>query len=142
MLLLYCSLIVNQSSHLYFVVEADDSEALARGMQGLKGRMARGLNRLWGLSGPRFPDRYHSHVLKTLREVRNALLYVLNDACRHGCQLLGVDGYSSGASFTGWVGRPESLGAVKEAWGHARSWKLRIGWLRYGRLSAQANPGA
>jgi putative transposase len=130
-----------QSNHIHFIVEADDSRALARGMQGLKIRMARALNRLWGLRGARFPDRYHSRVLKTLREVRNALLYVLNNARRHGCQLLGIDSYSSGTSFSGWTGRPESLGAVKKAWGHARSWKLRIGWLRYGRLSVQAKPG-
>jgi putative transposase len=131
-----------QSNHLHLIVEADDSEALARGMQGLKVRMARALNRLWGLNGPRFPDRYHSHVLKTLREVRNALLYVLNNARRHGCQLAGIDSFSSGASFSGWVGLPESLGGMKKAWAHARSWKLRIGWLRYGRLSPQANPCA
>jgi putative transposase len=131
-----------QSNHLHFIVEADDSRALARGMQGLKIRIARALNRLWGLRGPRFLDRYHCHVLRTLREVRNALLYVLNNARRHGCRLVGIDGYSSGASFGGWVGRSEALGAMKKAWGHARSWKLRIGWLRYGRLSPQAKPGA
>jgi putative transposase len=131
-----------QSNHLHFIVEADDSKALARGMQGLKVRMARALNRLWGLSGPRFPDRYHGRVLKTLREVRNALLYVLNNARRHGCRLAGVDSFSSGPSFSGWMGRPGALGALKKAWGHAQSWKLRIGWLRYGRLSAQAKPGS
>jgi putative transposase len=131
-----------QSNHLHLIVDPDNSKALARGMQGLKIRIARSLNRLWGLKGPRFPDRYHSHVLKTLREVRNALLYVLNNARRHGRQLLGIDSYSSGASFTGWMGRPESHDNLKKEWGHARSWKLQIGWLRHGRLSPQAKPGA
>ena len=70
-----------------------------------------------------------TQLLKTLREVRNALLYVLNNARRHGCQLAGIDSYSSGASFAGWMGRPVPLGPMKKAWGHARSWKLRIGWL-------------
>ena len=53
------------------------------GMQGLAIRIARGLNRLWGRKGKVFADRYHDRVLRTPREVRNALAYVLNNARRH-----------------------------------------------------------
>src|SRR5205814_10262823 len=57
-----------QSNHVHFLVEARDARSLARGMQGLLVRIARGLNRLWHRRGPVLADRYHSHVLKTPRE--------------------------------------------------------------------------
>src|SRR5204863_9277085 len=68
------------SNHVHLICEADDERALARGMKGLCVRIARALNRLWGRVGSVFNDRYHAHALKTPREVRNALNYVLHNA--------------------------------------------------------------
>ncbi|MFN7669924.1 MAG: transposase, partial [Planctomycetota bacterium] len=65
------------NDHLHFVVEAKDRTALSRGLQGLLIRLARGLNKLWGRKGKVFADRYHDRALKSPREVRNALVYVL-----------------------------------------------------------------
>ena len=61
-----------QSNHMHLVVEAKGREALSQGMKGLKVRMARGLNGALSRRGKVFSDRYHAHVLKTPREVRNA----------------------------------------------------------------------
>src|SRR6185436_10612300 len=79
------------SNHVHLVCEANDERALARGMKGLCVRIARALNRLWNRVGSVFSDRYHAHVLKTPREVRNALNYVFHNAARHGSQLGGLD---------------------------------------------------
>jgi hypothetical protein len=46
-----------QGNHLHLLVEASDNDALARGMQGLKIRIARGLNKLWGRKGRVWGDR-------------------------------------------------------------------------------------
>src|SRR4051812_5153542 len=73
-----------QSNHLHLVCEADDEGALCRGMQGLSIRIAKRLNRALGRRGRFFSDRYHARALKTPREVRNALAYVLNNARKHG----------------------------------------------------------
>jgi REP element-mobilizing transposase RayT len=90
------------SHHLHLVCEAQDERALSRGMKGLCVRIARALNRLWHRVGSVFSDRYHAHVLKTPREVRYALNYVLHNAARHGARLVGPDPCSSGAWFDGW----------------------------------------
>ena len=44
-------------------------------------RIARVLNKLWRRRGRVFADRYHDRILKTPREVKNALVYVLANGC-------------------------------------------------------------
>jgi REP element-mobilizing transposase RayT len=72
-----------QGNHLHLVVEASGREALARGMQGLGIRLGKGLNRLMGRHGRVLADRYHAHILRTLREVQNAVRYVRDNHARH-----------------------------------------------------------
>ena len=121
-----------QSNHIHLVVEADGRESLSRGMQGLAIRMARALNRAWTRTGKVFSDRYHAHVLRTPREVRHALAYVLHNARKHGVRLIGaIDPFSSGAWFDGWSGR-STVGDRDAPVVEARTWLLRIGWRRRG----------
>jgi len=47
-------------------------------------RVAKGLNKLWARRGKVFADHYHDRILRTPREVRNALCYVLHNAKKHG----------------------------------------------------------
>jgi REP element-mobilizing transposase RayT len=90
-----------QGNHLHLVVEAGGREALARGMQGLGIRLGKGLNRLMGRHGRVLADRYHAHILRTLREVSNAVRYVRDNHARHarswspGVGASEVDPYSS-----------------------------------------------
>src|SRR6185295_4164111 len=51
------------SNHLHLICEADSKEALAKGMQGLNVRFARGINRILGRRGAVFAERYHSRAL-------------------------------------------------------------------------------
>jgi REP element-mobilizing transposase RayT len=134
-------------NHIHLIVEADDKLALARGLQGLKVRIAKKLNKLWNRRGSVFADRYHAVVLRTPNQVRHALAYVLNNARKHG-KHFGVDEpdpCSSGDQFHGWdripapvleLG-PRTLGLVAKA----RTWLLNIGWRRHGLIPIATIPG-
>ncbi|MDG2305834.1 MAG: hypothetical protein P8R42_14555 [Candidatus Binatia bacterium] len=71
-------------NHLHLIVEAQSELALSRGRQGLLIRIARALNKLMGRRGKVFTGRFHSRVLRTGREIQNALAYVLCNARKHG----------------------------------------------------------
>jgi REP element-mobilizing transposase RayT len=66
-----------QRNHIHLIVEADDREALIRGMQGFQISAARRLNAAISDGEPRrgavFLDRYHARVLSSPRQVRNAI---------------------------------------------------------------------
>lgn len=72
-----------QRDHLHLIAEANDRRALSRGVQGLSIRLALAVNRLLERKGRLFADRYHARALKTPREVRFALRYVLLNARKH-----------------------------------------------------------
>ena len=111
-----------QSNHLHLVAEAENRTSLARGMQGLGVRIAKALNRVLGRRGKVFADRYHAHVLRSAREVANAVAYVLGNirvhAARRGVRL-----------------HPEVVDPMSSEWERGvvvepRTWLLRWGWLR------------
>jgi REP element-mobilizing transposase RayT len=135
-----------QRDHLHLLVEAQDRRALSRGMQGLSIRVAKAVNRRLGRRGSVFADRYHSRALKTPREVRHALRYVLLNARKHergGAAIIAghVDPCSSAPWFDGWQ-RPRELAFVAGASPRdrdspvvaARTWLLRTGWRRAGAI--------
>ena len=125
-----------QSNHVHMLVEADGRASLSRGMQGLAVRMARALNRAWKRTGTVFADRYQAHVLRTPREVRHALAYVLLNARKHGARLIeALDPFSSGAWFDGWSDQPVRNGGDAPV-ARARTWLLRWGWRRHGAIRA------
>jgi len=135
-----------QTNHLHLIVEAADAEALARGMQGLKVRLARRLNRAWGLKGSVFADRYHERILSSPLEVRNALVYTLQNARRHGVILTGIDPFSSGRWFDGWkdrIGRPLTAEEERELpIVSPHTWLRRVGWLQHGRIRVDEVPAS
>lgn len=133
-----------QKNHLHLIAEAKDRVALAKGLQGLFVRIARGLNRLWERKGSVFADRYHAVILKAPRQVRSTLLYVLKNSWRHGEPVTGPDPYSTGPWFDGWRERllKEWRGAVSSCAARPRTWLLETGWRRSGLLSLHSIPGA
>ena len=96
-----------QSNHLHLVVEADDNDALARGMKSFTVRANRLFNAASGRRRGRvWAGRYHRTDLKTPRQVRNALVYVLNNARKHSVitsPKLVIDAASSAPWFGGWT---------------------------------------
>jgi hypothetical protein len=80
-----------QSNHIHLILEAQDNAILTRGMRSLTVTIAKGVNK-----GRVQLERYHLHVLKTLKETKNAVHYVLFNEQKHsGLKKAYVDGYSS-----------------------------------------------
>ena len=140
-----------QTDHAHLLVEANGREALGRGMKSLSARFARAVNRALGRSGRVLADRYHLRVLRTPREVRNALAYVLLNARRHLAQRRGraavrgneIDPASSGRWFHGWTttGLENARGDPRRPVAEPHTWLLRVGWRRHGRISRGEVPG-
>jgi REP element-mobilizing transposase RayT len=139
-----------QTNHLHYVCEARDAQCLSRGMKGLGVSLARRLNRLWRRTGRVFAERFHARALATPSEVRNALVYVLNNARKHGVLGAGVDAFSSGPWFDGWrLEETPQQRRVRDRCRHARAsptasahtWLLRIGWRRRGLIDTSGVPG-
>jgi len=114
-----------QGNHIHLLVEAPDRRALARAIQGLSIRVAKGLNRMMGRSGRVFDDRYHARVLRTPTEVRHAIHYVLDNARKHAAQ-------RGETCSPGYVDPYSSAGAPDLALPPAQTWLLRVGWKRAG----------
>jgi hypothetical protein len=128
-----------QADDLHLLVEADETTALARGLQGLAIRVAKAVNRTLGRHGAVWDDRYHARSLTTPREVRNALVYVLQNWRKHIPGARGVDARASAGWFDGWrtmVARP--LGPTPVAVAH--TWLARIGWRRHGPVDVREAP--
>lgn len=128
-----------QSNHVHLVAEAADRDALSRAMRSLGVRLARRLNRCWRRRGRVLADRYHARALRTPREVRAALLYVLANARHHGARYAGYDGCSSGPWFDGWRGMA-ALSLAHAPVRAAETWLLRIGWRRWGLIALDEAP--
>jgi hypothetical protein len=101
--------------------------------------LARALNKLWNRKGSVFGDRYHARTLRTPREVRSALLYVLQNARHHGMRVRGIDPCSSGAWFDGWA-QKVAAPARPQAAAAAQTWLLRVGWRRHGLIRLDEEP--
>lgn len=142
-----------QTNHLHLVVEASDGAALKRRMTGLSTWIARRLNALMKRSGKVWNDRYHRRDLKTPREVRNALVYVLQNRRKHvfqqqGRDIGGADSFSTAAwLIEGWHADataalrearrgflralgPPPPGRQHEPIAEAKEWLTRLGWRR------------
>jgi REP element-mobilizing transposase RayT len=140
-----------QGDHAHLIVEAQGKDALACGMKSIAARLARAVNRVSGRSGPVLDGRYHHRSLRSPREVRRALAYVLLNARRHLAKRrnvtrlpVHVDGASSGRWFDGWrpgMGRrlAEPTGSPEVA--RARTWLLGSGWRRHGLVDPAEVPG-
>ena len=101
------------SNHLHLIIEAENEARLAQAMKGLKVRIARALNRLWGRAGSIFRERFFARVLTGLWEVKRALRYVLLNARKHGIPIPKdtPDPCSSGPWYSYWLGAWEPWSA-------------------------------
>jgi REP element-mobilizing transposase RayT len=143
-----------QTNHLHLIVEATSRVDLSCGMKAIAARVARAVNRAFGRRGPVLGDRFHARVLRTPREVRHAIAYVLLNARRHAAKLgrrvdaIGrIDPASSGRWFDGWrqrdrADRVDRAGAADQpAVALPRSWLLSVGWRRSGLIDPAEVPG-
>jgi putative transposase len=128
-----------QHDHVHLIVEGDDKDTLSRGVRGLVIRLARAVNRALSIRGGVWGDRYDARALKTPLAVRNALVYVLMNAKKHGERLAsGVDRLSSARWFDGFTAK---LPHVEESPVHvSMTWLGRLGWRRRGRIGFDERP--
>ena len=127
-----------QSNHLHVVVESTDKRMMRSGVSGLVIAFAKRLNALLErLTGKVWADRYHARDLTTPREVRNALVYLLQNYKKHGYTTYGpvVDPLSSALHFDGWripVASADDANPLPPR--TPRTWLLGGGWTRAGGL--------
>jgi hypothetical protein len=138
-----------QRDHVHLVVEAASAGALSSGMRGLAIRVARRLNVALRRRGKVWGDRWHGRALRSPREVRNALVYVLMNARKHGELPLGLDGCASiywaadcfgDALYRDGLAQLGRTRAPPVAPPH--TWLLAKGWRRLGLLRATDAPVA
>jgi hypothetical protein len=135
-----------QVDHVHLIVEAADKRALSRGTSGLSIRLARAVNRVLGRRGSVWGDRYHARALRTPREVRHGLVYVLMNWKKHVRGAIGRDPCASTFWFYGWKAPPRleepkdwderNVAPVvpPETWLGARAWR------RYGLIAESERP--
>ncbi len=146
-----------QADNVHLVVEALDRLTLSRGTQGLAIRLARAFNRIVRRRGKVWGDRFFARDLRSPREVRTAIVYVLMNHKKHGATIAGagvgqgaqrLDTFSSAAWFDGFVARAgplivalrDRLPAKTIAVARPRTWLLREGWRRRGLISPDEHP--
>ena len=123
-------------NHVHLVAEAESPRVLSRAMQGIAIRIAKGLNLVMKRRGKVFADRFFSRVVRSARDMRNVLAYVLNNARRH-CLVDDVkddwvDEFSSAHAFDGWTipvsSRARASPPVVPGQSHMmRTWKRACG---------------
>ena len=130
-----------QGDHLHLIVEAGSKRSLSRGMQGLNIRLARRINRMLGRKGKVFSDHYHARALKSPREVRSGIRYVLCNWRKHVDGARGVDPFSSGRWFNGWA-TPQPAPERPCPAARPLTWLAGQGWRRGGGVIATSDrPG-
>jgi len=138
-----------QRNHVHLIVEASGKQSLASGMKSVGSRLARAVNRVFERSGPVVDGRYHLRLLRSPREVRNTLAYVLLNVRKHWVQSRGtappvrIDEASSGRWFRGWKRKargPTSADGAREV-AKPRTWLLSQGWRRHGLIDPAEVPG-
>jgi REP element-mobilizing transposase RayT len=135
-----------RSNHIHLVCEANHAVALSRGIQRVASRIARALNKRFSRRGRFFADRFHDRVIKSPRDMRNVLRYVLlnehKDQAKASVEVMGVDPYTSFIWFDGWVsGGKQPAPARGDPVVAPRCWLLRKGWRRHGRIRTDEYSG-
>ena len=132
-----------QADHLHLIVEADDNDALARGMKSFSVRANRLFNAASGRRRGRvWAGRYHRRDLTNARQVRNALVYCLGNYKKHQRVTSGaprIDPCSSARWFQGWTAiRTHDDGPRPSE--HAHTVLLKRAWHKHGFIHPGERP--
>jgi REP element-mobilizing transposase RayT len=126
-----------QDNHVHLIVEAESKRALSGGVRGLEIRIAQRVNRLLFRRGRFWGDRWHGRVLSSPRQVRNALVYVLQNHRKHsaGGARAGLDHLSSARYFDRFSRAvPSAFRSVGPPGVAPRTWLLAVGWKQRGLI--------
>jgi putative transposase len=129
-----------QADHVHLMVEAADTQALALGTRGLAVRLARAINRAVARRGPVWGDRYHARALRTPREVRHGLVYVMMNFRKHRpWDRSVIDPCSSAWWFDGFRSPPPAT-RERSPVCRPRTWLGSVGWRRHGLVYTSERP--
>jgi REP element-mobilizing transposase RayT len=164
-----------EGTHIHLLVEAQHRRALTTGIRAFEISAAKHLNAAFSNAGSWwerkraarlghalparrkgrvFSDRYHETVIKTPRQARHALAYVLNNWRRHRedrrpfARGWLIDPFATGWAFDGWKERADTPFAFKvrdtyqpiPVW-LPKTWLLRTGWRMHGLIGLHEVPG-
>jgi REP element-mobilizing transposase RayT len=107
-----------EPNHGHFITEAIDKAALSNGVRALVIRLTLAIRRVTGYRGPIWADRYHSRELRSPREYRNVLVYVLHNWKKHVRGAGGMAPCSSAPWFSGWS---ELAKSCSDGWASAQA---------------------
>lgn len=128
-----------QSNHIHLIVEAGSKTTLMKSLRGLGIWLARRVNERLERRGQVLAERYHARALTTPREVRNAIVYVLQNHLHHRRSRWIVDECSSARWFSGWA-EPLPPADTPPPVATARTWLGNNAWRRYGRIRFDEGP--
>ena len=134
-----------QHDHVHLIVEANDGDELSSGARKLVIRIVRRFQERLGWRGPLWGDRYHRRDLTTPSEVRNCLVYLLQNVKKHAGldrDVAMTDPCSSGPWFEGWAGPLPRPVRAEPPVAKPRTWLLTTGWMRLGLLRFEEAPAA
>lgn len=149
-----------QIDHVHVIAEGDSAELLRAGCQGLAIRIALAFNRLFARKGKVWRERHERHDLRSPRQVRNTLVYVLMNHRKHARGTSGeawafrsLDPKSSALWFDGWSPRAGPALAVLQQEAklfftrdderpvlEPKTWLANVGWRSGGLVDPASSP--
>lgn len=125
-----------EDNHLHVFAESESNCSLRSGLTSFGSSFGKAARRLTGGRGAVFAGRYHMRVLKTPRQTKNALAYVLLNHSKHQGAKPYVDNKSSAVFFGDWRALLGDRYRIDESpprpdyLTDAQSWLGRVGWRR------------
>jgi len=83
-----------QRDHIHFLIEAQNKKQLGQSMRALSISLTKRLSRVLAKKIKALKTRYHLHILKSLKEIKNVANYIQNNGKKHRV-VLNKDFYSS-----------------------------------------------
>lgn len=122
-----------ESNHIHLFAEARDNGKLRSGTASFGSSFGKAVSKLNRRTGSVFAGRFHLRVLKSPRQTKNALAYVLLNHSKHEGSVPYPDERSSAAYFSDWhilLGRKYRKLVAEERPSYlteAESWLARVG---------------
>ena len=89
-----------QKDHIHFLLESANKIVLGKAMRALSISLSKRFSLLLNRKIKALKSRYHLHILNTLKELKNARQYILNNSAKHTSNSNSDDLYFSRADFT------------------------------------------
>jgi len=89
-----------QKDHIHFLLESANKIVLGKAMRALSISLSKRFSLLLNRKIKALKSRYHLHILNTLKELKNARQYILNNSAKHNSVKDADDLYFSRADFT------------------------------------------